>query len=204
MIGLIDYGIGNIGSVANALTKLEIAYEISGDPVVLSNSRALILPGVGAAGAGMKNLKERKLDAVIKKIIENGVPFLGICLGMQLLFEWSDEDNTNCLGILKGKVVKFKKEKNIPQIGWNEMKISNMKDQRSKIVDGIADNSNFYFVHSYYCIPEDDSVVVGETEYGETFASLIVQKNIVATQFHPEKSGKTGLTLLQNFMKGTQ
>ena len=201
MITIIDYGIGNIGSVANALSTLGISFEISGDPVALSRSQALILPGVGAAGVGMKNLKERKLDEVIKQKIAEGVPFLGICLGMQLLFEWSQEDDTKCLGVLKGKVVKFEKEKNIPQIGWNKMK-RKTKSEKLKVLNGIKDNSYFYFVHSYYCIPEDRSIIAGETEYGETFASLIVKDNIVATQFHPEKSGSSGLKLIQNFSKG--
>ncbi|MEK7592809.1 MAG: imidazole glycerol phosphate synthase subunit HisH [Patescibacteria group bacterium] len=201
MLTIIDYGIGNIGSVANALSTLGISFEISGDPVALSRSQALILPGVGAAGVGMKNLKERKLDEVIKQKIAEGVPFLGICLGMQLLFEWSQEDDTKCLGVLKGKVVKFEKEKNIPQIGWNKMK-RKTKSEKLKVLNGIKDNSYFYFVHSYYCIPEDRSIIAGETEYGETFASLIVKDNIVATQFHPEKSGSSGLKLIQNFSKG--
>lgn len=206
MITIIDYGIGNIGSVANALSALGIPYEISGDPVVLSKSRVLILPGVGAAGVGMKNLKERKLVGVIKQRIRDGIPFLGICLGMQLLFDWSKEDNTACLGVLKGKVVKFEKEKNIPQIGWNKVSLKNPSfaqgygraQQRSNIMEGIKDNSYFYFVHSYYCVPEDTSIVAGETEYGETFASLLVKDNIIATQFHPEKSGNTGLKLIKN------
>lgn len=201
MITIIDYGIGNIGSVANALTTLGITYDISGDPTVLMHSRALILPGVGAAGVGMKNLKERKLDTVIKKRISEGVPFLGICLGMQLLFERSDEDNAICLGVLKGKVVKFEKERNIPQIGWNEVRINELNKATGNIFEGLEEKSQFYFVHSYYCIPDDTSIIAGKTEYGETFASILVKDNIVATQFHPEKSGKAGIKLIQNFIE---
>ena len=200
MITIIDYGIGNIGSVANALTTIGIPYEISGDPAVLSKARALILPGVGAAGVGMRNLITRKLDGVIKQKITEGVPFLGICLGMQLLFEWSEENNTICLGALNGKVVKFEKEKNIPQIGWNSVKLKTDSEKR-KITYGIDDNSYFYFVHSYYCAPEDTSIISGETEYGETFASLVIKDNIIATQFHPEKSGKAGFTLIKNILE---
>lgn len=197
MIAVIDYGIGNLGSVANLLTKLGKDYQISSDADVVRKADVLILPGVGAAGKGMKGLKNRNLDTLLIEEIMRGKSFLGICLGMQLLFERSEEGNIECLGILKGKVKKFRQEKKVPQIGWNQMKFSN----KQKLFKNVPDNSYFYFVNSFYCIPEDKSLIAGETEYGEKFASMIVKDNIAATQFHPEKSGLLGFKLLKNIIK---
>ncbi len=196
MIVIIDYGLGNLASVANALDKLGIANKISASPAVIKKAKALILPGVGAAGAGMENLKKRKLDKVITEEIKKGKPFLGICLGMQLLFEKSEEGNVDCLGILKGTVKKFKKERKVPQIGWNNVGIRNYE---LGIMKNIPKNSYFYFVNSYYCSPLDSSIIAAETTYGETFASIVVNNNIIGVQFHPEKSGEKGLLLLKNF-----
>ncbi len=164
MIVIIDYGLGNLASVKNALDKLGIKNIISGDFSVIKKAKALILPGVGSAGQGMKNLKKTGLDKVITGEINKGKPFLGICLGMQLLFDSSEEGNVNCLGILKGKVLKFKKKRKIPQIGWNQI---------------IPDNNFFYFVNSYYCQPERLSIIAGESNYGEKFASVVVKNNII-------------------------
>ena len=194
MIGVIDYGIGNLGSVANALQKLNRTFQVSGDPTWLKKADLLILPGVGAAGIGMANLQNRKLDKFLIREIKKGKPFLGICLGMQLMFDKSEEGEVSCLGILKGKVRKFQKEKKVPQIGWNKVKLK-------KSFGNIPDNSYFYFVNSYYCLPDEKSIIVGETIYGENFASVIVKDNIVATQFHPEKSGQVGFQLLNNIIK---
>ncbi len=185
-----------MASVANALDKLGIANKISASPAVIKKAKALILPGVGAAGAGMENLKKRKLDKVITEEIKKGKPFLGICLGMQLLFEKSEEGNVDCLGILKGTVKKFKKERKVPQIGWNNVGIRNYE---LGIMKNIPKNSYFYFVNSYYCSPLDSSIIAAETTYGETFASIVVNNNIIGVQFHPEKSGEKGLLLLKNF-----
>lgn len=202
MIAIIDYGIGNTGSVVNALDKLGIPNQISSSPVVLKGAKGLILPGVGAAGQGMENLRERNLDKVIIKEIENGKPFLGICLGMQLLFEQSEEDDTRCLGFLKGTVKKFVRKRKIPQIGWNNIEIQKTQDKKLKILfAGISDQSYFYFVNSFYCEPRDQSIIVGKTTYGESFTSIIVQNNIMGVQFHPEKSSLVGFTLLNNFFK---
>lgn len=194
MIGIIDYGIGNLGSVANALKKLDADYLISSDPLRLINTDLLILPGVGSASEGMANLKKRKLKKVLIDQIKRGKPFLGICLGMQLLFDESEEGRVACLGILKGKVKKFKKERKIPQIGWNQVLLKN-KNQLN-----ISDKSYFYFVNSYYCLPFDKSIIAGESVYGEKFPSIIVKDNIVATQFHPEKSGRMGFLLLKSIL----
>lgn len=200
MIVIIDYGIGNLGSVANALTKLGIPNQVSSNSSVIKKAKALILPGVGAAGQGMQNLKKLNLDKLVTEEIKKGKPFLGICLGMQLLLEQSEEGNVKCLGIIRGVVKKFKKKRKVPQIGWNDIKLK-VKSEKSKVnglFRNIPDKSYFYFVNSYYCEPVNESIVVGESEYGERFASIAVKDNIVATQFHPEKSGELGLRFLKN------
>ncbi len=185
MITIIDYGIGNLGSVANALNQLGTKYRISNNQQEISSSTGLILPGVGAAGVGMENLRSRQLDQLLKQLIKSGKPFLGICLGMQLLFDTSEENNTKCLGIIPGTVNKFKKETKVPQIGWNKVS---------------PENNYFYFVNSYYCVPQDPSIITGTTVYGETFASQITKGNIWGVQFHPEKSGPAGFKLLKEFI----
>lgn len=201
MITIIDYGVGNIGSVANMLMRLGQTYTISADAKVIESAKALLLPGVGAAGVGMQNLKNRGLDTAIQKAIQNEVPFLGICLGMQLLFGYSEEADTQCLGILKGSVKKFQIERKIPQIGWNQVEPTPTNPYAKNLFQGIPNNSAFYFVNSYYPLPTNPDVTAATTEYGERFASVVATKNIVATQFHPEKSGLVGFRLLQNFMK---
>ena len=197
MIAVIDYDIGNTGSVVNALDKLGVKSRISDDPEVIKKAQMIILPGVGAAKQGMENLKKKKLDKLIVDEIKKGKPFLGICLGMQLLFDESEEGDVKCLGIFKGKVKKFKKEKKIPQIGWNSIVIT----KPDKLFKGISDNSFYYFVNSYYCTPEDKSIIAGITTYGENFASVVTKDNVVGVQFHPEKSGKVGFQLINNFIQ---
>lgn len=201
MIVVIDYDIGNTGSVVNTLNKLGILNKISSDPAVLRTADALILPGVGNAKQGMKNLKKQNLDKLIVKEIKRGKPFLGICLGMQLLFEQSEEGNVACLGVYKGTVRKFQKKKKIPQIGWNSVKINRANSGASKLLKAIPDKSYFYFVNSFYCSPENKSIIAGESKYGEQFASIVAKENVVGVQFHPEKSGKVGFTLLKDFIK---
>lgn len=199
MIAVIDYGIGNLASVINAFNRLKIPAKISSDPREIKKASALILPGVGAAGEGMKNLKEKNLDKLLVAEINRGKPFLGICLGMQLLFENSEEGDVGCLGIIKGTVLKFNKEKKVPQIGWNQIKVKSPKLKVKSLFRNIPNNSYFYFVNSYYCEPVDKSVIAAETVYGENFPSVVMQDNIVATQFHPEKSGKVGMQYLKNW-----
>ena len=201
MITVIDYGVGNIGSVANTLVRLGQPYQISADPTVIRSADVLLLPGVGAAGVGMQNLRDRELDTTIRLAIRNGKPFLGFCLGMQLLFDYSEEADTACLGILKGSVKKFQRERKVPQIGWNLVIPVKTNPNAVRLFAGIPERSAFYFVNSYYPIPADRSVAAATTEYGERFASMVATKNIVATQFHPEKSGEVGLRLLQNIIK---
>jgi len=201
MITIIDYGVGNIGSVANTLTRLGQTYQMSSDPTIIRSADILLLPGVGAAGVGMKNLRDRGLDTAIRIAIQNGKRFIGFCLGMQLLFEYSEEDDTVCLGILKGSVKKFRIVRKIPQIGWNQVVPVEKNRKAKSLFAGIPKDSAFYFVNSYYPIPTYTSVAVATTEYGERFASVVAIKNIIATQFHPEKSGEVGFRLLQNIMK---
>lgn len=195
MITIIDYGLGNLASVANALGKLEIPYEVSGDIEVLKNAKALILPGVGSAGQGMKNLKARGIDKVVIEQTNKGIPILGICLGMQLLFPSSEEGNVDCLGIVKGKVRKFNTDLKVPQIGWNQIE----GKSNSILLKGIKNNSYFYFVNSYYCDPEEEDTIKGITDYGVEFCSVLEKGNLYGVQFHPEKSGDVGLKLLKNF-----
>ncbi|MBI2086438.1 imidazole glycerol phosphate synthase subunit HisH [Candidatus Daviesbacteria bacterium] len=198
MIVIIDYGVGNLASVKNALDKLGAKSVISENPEIIKGAKALILPGVGAAGQGMRNLKKQGLDKVVIDEINKGKPFLGICLGMQLLFEESEEGNVKCLGVLEGSVKKFKKMKKIPQIGWNQIDI----EKESPFFKDIKDKSYFYFVNSFYCLPKDKEVVTGVTSYGERFSSIVQKDNVIGVQFHPERSGKVGFRLLENFVKG--
>ncbi len=197
MIVIIDYGLGNLGSVKNTLDKLGVNSVVSNSTTTIEKATRLILPGVGSAQEGMKNLRNFGLDKVVIDQLQRGKPFLGICLGMQLLFTESEEGNVNCLNILEGKVKIFAGDKlKVPQIGWNTVREKN----GSRLFQDIPKNSSFYFVNSYYCQPKDKSIIVGETEYGKTFCSVLVKKNIVATQFHPEKSGSIGQQFIKNWI----
>jgi imidazole glycerol-phosphate synthase subunit HisH len=207
MIIIIDYGLGNLGSVKNALDKLGVDSMVSKSVKEIEAGSALILPGVGSATEGMKNLRKSGLDKVILKQIKLKKPILGICLGMQLLFSLSEEGNTECLNVIEGKVKKFNNNPDIigtglkvPQIGWNRVKVqsSNFKDQN--LFNDIPNNSYYYFVHSYYCQPDKSSIVTGITSYGIDFCSSFQKENIFGVQFHPEKSGENGLKLLKNFV----
>ncbi len=196
MITIIDYGLGNLGSVKNALDKLGVTSLISKSAFDLKRASGLILPGVGSAGEGMKNIESRKLDLLIKEQAKKGKPILGICLGMQLFMSRSEEGNCDCLAVIKGNVQKFKTKLKVPQIGWNAVDVKN----DTKLFKGIPRNSYFYFVHSYYCSPAAKKSIVGETDYGTVFCSAIRKDNIYGVQFHPEKSGENGLRLLKNFI----
>ena len=202
MISIINYGLGNLASVKNCLDRLGMPAIITSDVAEIKKSDAIVLPGVGSAGQGMKNLIDRKLSQTLIDEIKKGKPFLGVCLGMQLLFSESEEGKVKCLNIINGKVKQFNGQKmKVPQIGWNVIKYqkSNIKDQR--LLNDIPNNSSFYFVNSYYCKPMDKSLAVGETEYGINFCSILVKKNITATQFHPEKSGSVGQQFIKNWIK---
>lgn len=192
MIQIIDYGAGNMQSIKNALKKLGAKYEIISSPQGLRADAKLIFAGVGAAGSAMANLKKSGFDKVLPKLKN---PFLGICLGMQLLFESSEEDGVSCLGVLKGDVRRFPLGLTVPQIGWNKVAMND-----SILLKDIPQGSYFYFVNSYYCkTTEKDSIA--ETEYGISFCSAVQKGNFYGVQFHPEKSGEIGAKVLNNFIK---
>ena len=199
MIAIIDYGAGNLHSVKNALDFLGADNIVTGNKEEILNADKVILPGVGAFGDAMKCLEERGLVETVKAVAENGKPFLGICLGLHLLFEESEESpNVKGLGIFKGKIVKIPDNRSlkIPHMGWNNIRIT--KD--SKILKNIGNEPYVYFVHSYYVEAEDESVVSAYTEYGQRLDIAVEQGNVFATQFHPEKSGDTGMEILKNFI----
>ncbi len=205
MIVIVDYGMGNLKSVANACRLLGKTVKISESPAVLKKATKIIFPGVGHFGQAVKELKKRKLFALLREKVKEGVPFLGICLGMQILFEESEESpGTKGLGLIKGKVKRFNNRSlAVPHMGWNQIKfqITNYKLQNSNIFKGIKEGDFFYFVHSYYCEPLDKSLVTTTTDYGVEFASSLNQKNLWAVQFHAEKSQSQGLKLVKNFLK---
>ena len=189
MTAIIDYGAGNANSVKNALDYLGYDSIITSEPDKILSADKLIFPGVGSFGDAMKELKKRKIDAAIKKFIESKKPFLGICIGLQVLFEQSEESpNVKGLGIFKGKVVKFKNGK-IPQIGWNKI-------ESRTIGEGYA-----YFVNSYYAVPENKTIIESTSDYHGKFTAAIKKGNIFATQFHLEKSGKFGLGILKGWLE---
>ncbi len=196
MIAIVDYGMGNLKSVTNAFKRLGADVVITRDKREMESSSAIVLPGVGAFGKCIENLKKLDLFHFIKTLIMNNRRYLGICLGMQTLFESSEEaPGVEGMGVIKGTVPKFKGNIKVPHMGWNSIEI--MKN--TEIFDGIKNGENFYFVHSYYCQPEED-VIATKTRYGMDFASSVQKGNIFACQFHPEKSQKVGLRLLQNFI----
>jgi glutamine amidotransferase len=198
VIAIIDYGAGNLRSVANAITKLGYQPRITNGQNDILDAQAVILPGVGAAMDTMESLRRLGLVDPISQLIAEGRPFFGVCIGLQILFSGTEEgDGHECLGIIPGQVKRLPSGQKIPHMGWNQVK------QRFShpIFDGIPDEANFYFVHSYYGEPEDKSLIAGETEYGIPICSVIARENLVATQFHPEKSGELGLRMYDNFLK---
>lgn len=196
-VGIVDYGVGNLGSIVNALKKLGVRSVVSSNIAMLSRTNALILPGDGAGAYGMKNLNKLGLDKFLKKEIILGKYFLGICLGMQLLMDFSEEGNVDCLGVIPGKVKKLKTKLKIPQIGWNKVGIN---DKNEGLFKDIQDNSYFYFINSYICDTSDKSIITGITEYEKDFCSSFQKDNVFGVQFHPEKSGEVGLQMLRNFV----
>ena len=195
---IVDYGAGNLHSVANAIVKLGYQPSVTSLAKDLRTARAVILPGVGAAAEAMKNLKRLGMVEPIKEYVAAGRPFFGVCLGLQVLLSSTQEDGGHdCLGIIPGEVKRLPSGLKTPHMGWNQVK----QVKKHPVFEGVADNTNFYFVHSYYASPEDTSVILGETDYGVTFCSAIARDNLIATQFHPEKSGESGLRLYDNFVK---
>lgn len=191
MIGIIDYNSGNIESVKNALARLKVPCLVSANPATLSKADKLIFPGVGRAGAAIKELKKCRLGVFIKNTTK---PFLGICLGLQLLSKFSEEDNTKCLNIISSKVKKFNNNVKVPQIGWNRVKII----KQSPLTKNIPNNNYFYFVNSYY-LELDSKYSTATTNYEIEFSAIINKNNFYGVQFHPEKSGLVGEKVLSNF-----
>jgi len=203
MIAIVDYGMGNLRSVQKGFERVGCAAVVTADPNVVLEADRIVLPGVGAFPDCMRNLEEGGFIEPLLRVIREGRPFLGICLGLQLLFTESDEFGTHRgLDVIPGRVVRFPdgmaeggEKLKIPHMGWNQLAVS----RRPPLLAGIDEGSNFYFVHSFHVVPEDTAVVATTTSYGIDFCSAVWKDNIVATQFHPEKSQEKGLRILKNF-----
>ncbi len=196
MIAIVDYGMGNLRSVQKAFEKVGAEARVVDDPRELAGAAGIVLPGVGAFGQAMDNLTASGWVTPLREACANGLPFIGICLGMQLLFESSEEMGQHAgLGILKGNVRRFRVDLKVPQMGWNQIHIQHA----SPLLENVPDGSFAFFVHSYYCVPRDDMVVLTTTEYGIEFASVVGGENVFGAQFHPEKSQTVGLAMLANF-----
>jgi glutamine amidotransferase len=202
MIVILDYGVGNLKSVHKALERIGAEAAVSSDPASLDAARGLVLPGVGAFGDAMLNLTRRGLAAPLLDQVHRGKPLLGICLGMQLLFDESEEMGRHRgLGLLPGNVVRFPDVTlTVPHVGWNQLRLAS-SPSASPIVDGIPDGAYAYFVHSYFVVPKAPGDVVATTEYGLEFASVVRRGSIWGAQFHPEKSQEVGLALLENYVR---
>ncbi|MBA2853223.1 glutamine amidotransferase [Methanococcus maripaludis] len=201
MIAIIDYNAGNLRSIEKALELYTKDIVVTSDPETILSAEKLVLPGVGNFGDSMKNISQKtgdySLSEIINKCVQK-VPFLGICLGMQLLLEKSEEcPESPGLGVIKGDVVKFRHSEKIPHMGWNTVN----QVQDIPLFEGISNNEYFYFVHSYHVNPSEKDVISGTTNYGYEFPCVLNKKNVYATQFHPEKSGKNGLKMIENFVE---
>jgi glutamine amidotransferase len=195
-VAIIDYGVGNLRSVEKAFAATGCEAVLTGDERVLREAEKLVLPGVGAFGACMRQLTERGFDELVRERARAGVPLLGVCVGMQMLFEESEEFGmTEGLGLLRGRVRRFTNDLLVPQVGWNQVRVR----REHPLLADLEESTFFYFVHSYYCDPVDEDVVLGETDYGGLYASVVGQGNVCGVQFHPEKSQAAGLRLLKNF-----
>jgi glutamine amidotransferase len=200
MIKIVDYGMGNLRSVQKAFEKLGVQAKVCATPEELGDAEKMVLPGVGAFRDAIAELKRQRMIESVKAHIAAEKPFLGICLGLQLLFDVGYEDGEyEGLGIIPGKVVRFEDQPGlkIPHMGWNRLS----PVHRPPILEGVPNDAHFYFVHSYHVVPNDESVVATRTDYGGSFVSMIARRNMFATQFHPEKSQRVGLKLLENFAR---
>jgi glutamine amidotransferase len=203
MIAIIDYRAGNLTSVKRALDFLGQYSIITNDYTKIVEADRIIFPGVGAAGSAMADLKALKLDQALWKSFREGKPILGICLGTQIIMETSQENDTRCLGLIKGQTIRFPddlkdgegRRLKVPHMGWNGVTFK----KKHPLFNGVDTESEFYFVHAYYPLPGDMNKVLGETDYGIMFPSVLMSKNLIAMQFHPEKSGNPGLKILSNF-----
>ena len=196
---VVDYDAGNLRSVQTALDHLGFRFRISGRPDEVAGADRLIVPGVGEARAAMERLSASGLDEAIRRAWKRGSPLLGICLGCQIIFDRSEERAARCLGFLPGTVERFRPQggRKVPHMGWNRVR----QKHPHPLFDGIAEGEYFYFVNSYYPVPKEAEVVIGECEYGARFAAAVARENLAACQFHPEKSGDSGLRLLDNFLR---
>ncbi|MEI7770744.1 MAG: imidazole glycerol phosphate synthase subunit HisH [Chloroflexales bacterium] len=202
MIAVINYGAGNLPNAVRALRHVGADLEVTDDPAVVRAADAVVLPGVGATADTMRSLTALGIAQVLPEVVASGRPFLGICVGMQVLLGVSEEFGAHpCLGVVGGTVRRLPADAGkIPQIGWNQVRYSPAYAGHPLLAD-IPDGSDFYFVHSFYCAVDDPAIVAGRTDYGIDFPSLIVRSNLAAVQFHPEKSGRWGLQLLRNFVQ---
>lgn len=198
MIAIIDYGAGNIRSIEKALEFVGANVQVTDDPTFVNKAQAIVLPGVGSGGAAMARMSERGLDDAIRNATQLGKPFLGICLGMQLLADHHAEGAVDGLSLFPGEVRRIPHGPKIPHMGWNQVK---PLQTALAIFDAIPQDAYFYFAHSYYVEPQDSHGVAAVTDYGSSFCSVIVTERVWGTQFHPEKSGSVGLRLLSNFLK---
>jgi glutamine amidotransferase len=197
MVLIVDYGAGNLRSVCKAVEHVGASPLVSHEPSAVDAAEALILPGVGAAADTMAHLRRYGLVEPLRRYLASGRPFLGVCMGLQALLTGSEEGGWHpCLDLVPGRVVRFPTGLTVPHMGWNRVH----RRTAHPIFDGVADGAHFYFVHSYYCVPTDESCVVATTDYGQPFPSVLGRENWVATQFHPEKSGQAGLRLYANFL----
>lgn len=201
-VTIVDYGMGNLRSVQKAFERNGARAVITSNPKDIEKAEKLVLPGVGAFHCAMRELEKRKLVRPLKEKIQSGAPYLGLCLGLQLLFDNSEESdgkNRVCgLGIVPGSVKRFRGSMKIPHMGWNNV---DFKKKDCPLFKRVKSGDHFYFVHSYYAVPKDASWVLAETSYGDNFCSAIWKENIFATQFHPEKSQESGLRVINNFVK---
>jgi glutamine amidotransferase len=203
MIAIVDYKAGNLKSVERALRKLGFSCRVTRDSNEILEAERVVFPGVGAAGQAMEDLAETGVDVAIREAFRSGKPILGICLGAQIVLDWSEENEAHCLGLVRGKVVRFPEDiafrsgepYKIPHMGWNGITLK----RRHPVVEGITPADEFYFVHSYYPLPEEKERVIAVTEHGMEFPSVIGLRNLIAMQFHLEKSGTAGLRILHNF-----
>lgn len=206
MTGIIDYNAGNIRSVERALDSLGCEYIVSKSPEELENVDKLIFPGVGDACYAMEQLKASGFDSFLKKKVSENIPILGICLGSQIIFEFSEEGNTPCLGLLDGNIRHFSSIQldfslKVPHMGWNDISFSKSeKENPSGLFEGIPEHTSFYFVHSYVIQPKNNDVILASADYGISVPAAVRSGNVYAVQFHPEKSGEPGLRLLKNFI----
>ena len=196
-IVIIDYESGNLRSVARAVERAGVTPQVTGDAAALAGADGVILPGVGSGPAAMAALQSRRLAGPLLDYIAGGRPFLGVCLGLQLLLEATDEGDAACLGLVPGRVRRLPDGLKVPHMGWNTVRFQ----RDHPLWAGIPQDSHFYFVHSYYADPVAQEHVAGRTEYGRPFCSIYARDNVVATQFHPEKSGDTGLRIYANFVR---